>query len=342
MTGTVPYTLTAVSPAGKMKPRLGFVGVGWIGHHRLEAIATSGIAQVTAVHDLDSSRTDAVLREVDAKRAATLEELFSHDLDGVVIATPNSFHAEQSLAALEQGMAVFCQKPLARTGEEVRTIVNAARRNNRLLGVDLSYRHTLGMQKLREVVASGELGEIYAAELVFHNAYGPDKPWFYDVRLSGGGCIMDLGIHLIDLALWVFGFPKVDNVFTRLYAGGSPLKNNEQVEDYATVVLDMANGATTKLSCSWNLSAGRDAVIAATFYGTKGGISFHNVDGSFYDFTVEIFRGTRRETICSPPDNWGGRGVIAWATRLATNKYFDEEAMELLRVSEIIDRIYAA
>ena len=84
--------------------------------------------------------------------------------------------------------------------------------------MDLSYRHTTGMQRIRELIRAGELGHVYAVDLVFHNAYGPDKPWFYDVALSGGGCVIDLGIHLVDLALWTLGFPRVRGVASRLFA----------------------------------------------------------------------------------------------------------------------------
>ena len=108
-------------------------------------------------------------------------------LDGIVIATPNALHAPQTLAALERGLAVFCQKPLALDVREARAMVKAAREADRLLGVDYSYRFTDGAQELRRVVQAGELGKIFSLDLVFHNAYGPDKPWCFDPRLAGGG-----------------------------------------------------------------------------------------------------------------------------------------------------------
>src|SRR3546814_16842415 len=84
------------------------------------------------------------------------------------------------------------------------------------------------------MLATGALGRVHALDLVFHNAYGPDKPWFYDPRLSGGGCVMDLGIHLVDLALWALDFPEIVQVASALNAGGEPLANRPaMVEDYA-------------------------------------------------------------------------------------------------------------
>src|SRR5690606_2112222 len=128
--------------------------------------------------------------------------------DGVVIATPSALHAEQSIAALNMGKAVFCQKPLGRNAAETRAVVEAARKNNLLLGVDLCYRHTC-FRRIHDIIQSGELGHIYATELTFHNAWGPGKEWFYDPKRSGGGCVVDLGIHLIDLALWTLKETKV-------------------------------------------------------------------------------------------------------------------------------------
>ena len=133
-------------------------------------------------------------------------------LDGVVIATPNALHAPQTLAALERGLAVFCQKPLALDAREARAMVKAAREADRLLGVDYSYRFTDGAQELRRVVQAGELGKIFSLDLVFHNAYGPDKPWCFDPRLAGGGSLMDLGVHLIDLAFWLLDDPTIRRV----------------------------------------------------------------------------------------------------------------------------------
>lgn len=324
------------------RPRLGFLGVGWIGRHRLESLVQSGWAEVVGV----AEPTEAAAREAqrlvpDSRRVDSLEALLDLGLDGVVIATPSALHAEQSMRALERGVAVFCQKPLGRTREETRRVVEAARAADRLLGVDLSYRFTTGMRRLRERVQAGELGDIYAVNLVFHNAYGPDKAWFYDAKLSGGGCVMDLGIHLVDLALWVLGFPEVRRVSRQLFAQGRPLSGRvETVEDFAAAQLELSSGTVVQLACSWKLSAGCDAVIEASFHGTRGGASLRNVNGSFYDFTADLLRGTVRERLAEPPDEWGGRAAVDWAARLAAGARFDPESERLVQVAEALDRIY--
>lgn len=324
------------------RPRIGFLGTGWIGRHRMEAIHRSGVAQVVALHDpaVEAAR-DAAAAIEGAEVLPDFDHLLAADLDGIVIATPSALHAEQSIAALERGYPVFCQKPLGRTARETAAVVEVARRNDLLLEVDLSYRFTEGMQRIRETVQNGEIGEVYAADLAFHNAYGPDKEWFYDVSRSGGGCVMDLGIHLVDLALWVLEFPAVEAVTSRLFAGGAPLgRNAEVVEDFGTGRLDLSTGAAVQFACSWRLPAGRDARIQATFYGTEGGLRFRNVNGSFYDFVAERFHGTSTETLTASPDDWGGRAAVHWAERLARGDGFDGQADRLVAVAAVLDEVY--
>jgi len=334
--------LKANSQASLARPRLGFLGVGWIGRHRMQAILGTGAIDVAAIADPSPDMAaEAGKLAPAAKLVPTLDDILDLGVDGVVIATPSAMHAEQSIQALNRGVAVFCQKPLGRTAAEVQAVVDAARKADRLLGVDLSYRFTEGMRRIREIIDSGELGSIYAVDLVFHNAYGPDKPWFYDPALSGGGCVMDLGVHLVDLALWTLSHPGVSGVSGKLFANGAPLKDHaSQVEDYAVATMELETGAVVQLACSWRLQAGCDAVICATFYGTQGGVSLRNVNGSFYDFTAERYRGTARETLAAPPDEWGGRAAADWASRLAAEGRFDPAAEHLVDVARVLDRIY--
>src|SRR5918995_990027 len=154
--------------AAVARPRVGFLGVGWIGRDRLEAILRTGVVEVVGIADPSPENAAEAGRLVpQAELASTLDDLLDLEPDGVVIATPSALHAEQSVRALRRGAAVFCQKPLRRTG--------------------------------------------------------PDKPWFYDPALSGGGCVIDLGVHLVDLALWTLDFPDVSGVSANLFACGEPL-----------------------------------------------------------------------------------------------------------------------
>jgi predicted dehydrogenase len=324
------------------RPRLGFLGIGWIGRRRLEAIVAADAAEIVAIADPVPELIENC-RELAPKLRAcgTLNELLAAELDGLVISTPSALHAEQSIAALDRGVAVFCQKPLGRDAREVREIIEAARRADRLLGVDLSYRHVEGMQKIRKLIRGGELGEVFAVDLVFHNAYGPDKPWFYDPKLSGGGCVIDLGIHLVDAALWALD-ASVVSVSSRVFAGGQPLgARKDVVEDFATARLDLSTGAVVQLACSWRLHAGRMAVIEAAFYGTKAGAAMRNVNGSFRDFKTERFDGTESTILGEPPEEWGGRAAVAWVNQLVGSRRFDAEVERQIDVAVALDAIYS-
>jgi len=219
-------------------------------------------------------------------------------------------------------------------------VLNAAKRNNRLLGADFSYRYTTAFRRIYSIIQSGELGKIFAADLKFHNAYGPDKAWFYDYSLAGGGCVLDLGIHLVDLMLYALGFPQARNIKSSLFAKGLPVKGKKVVEDYANVSIELDNDVSVQLACSWNLPVGSDAVIEATFYGTKGAVALKNIQGSFYDFEGLRYHGTKTEVVASPPDNWGGKALLDWIKKLSVNNDYNPQADQFLRSAEIIDKIY--
>jgi predicted dehydrogenase len=304
----------------------------------MNALRESGSVEIALLCD---PVADLSADECGATRS--FDELLESDVDAIVIATPNSFHASQAIAALERGKAVFCQKPLGRNAAETRRVVEAAQANDRLLGVDLSYRHTAAMRAVREVIDSGAIGDVFAADLTFHNAYGPDKAWFYDRERSGGGCLLDLGVHLVDLLLWILAGPRIANVTSRLFAKGNPHFDRRQtVEDYATARLDFANGTTANVACSWNLNAGRDCVIEVRFFGTRGAAGFHNIGGSFHDFIAERYEKTTTTRLTGPPDDWGGRAAVAWAQRLQEDASFDREIESVIDVAQALDAIYDA
>jgi len=339
---TAPHPQLAREP-GAALPKIGFVGVGWIGRYRMKAITDLACSDVIGIVEPDASLARAARELAPSAAVCSFRELLDSDIDGIVIATPSALHAEQAIAALERGISVFCQKPLARNGAETRQVIDAARAANCLLKVDLSYRYVDGIRRIRELVSSGALGHVYSIELAFHNAYGPDKPWFYDAALSGGGCVIDLGIHLVDLALWMLDFPCVSEVSSRLFRNGQPFiraGGKVEVEDHAIANLSLQGDVAVQLSCSWKAHAGCDAVIQASFYGTKGGASFYNVNGSFYDFVAEHFQGTQRHILSKPPDAWGGRAVLAWLRQLTDSSDFDSEAEHLADIADTLDRIY--
>ena len=326
-----------------MTPRLGMLGCGWIGYKRLEALLASGGATVAAIVEPNTeARFAAQNLAGEAVLCESVEQLFNLGLDGIVVSTPSAQHADQSCQILNNKIAVFCQKPVGRNGAETAAVVKAAYCADRLVASDFCYRFTAGMQRIREAVSAGVLGDLYAIDLCFHNSFGPDKKWYYDATLSGGGCVIDLGIHLIDLAMWILGFPKVRSVSSRLFSRGRPLSQAGKgaVEDYAFASIDLNEPLHITITCSWNQPTGGDSLISAVFRGTRGAAEFKNIDGSFYNFRADCYFPGLRQNLSQPPDNWGGLALVHWASELACSNRFRDEAFELIRVAELVDRIY--
>jgi predicted dehydrogenase len=322
--------------------RLGFLGVGWIGRHRMEAVCGAGVASAAAIADVDQEAARAAARAIGgAEMCGDLEDLLACELDGVVIATPTALHARHVRLALSAGIPVFCQKPLGRTASECAELIALARDADRALGVDMSYRHVAAVRAALAARHAGRIGEPHAAELVFHNAYGPDKPWVRDAELAGGGALIDLGPHLLDLARLFIGQLNAGAVHADLFARGRRLEPNpSEVEDLALAQVTLADGRVLRVACSWWLPAGTDAVIEASFIGDSGALTIRNVNGSFYDFEARLIDGRRYETICEPSDDWGGRALIEWATQVAADPSYQPGIEHLVPVAQLIDRIY--
>ncbi|TPE51647.1 Gfo/Idh/MocA family protein [Amaricoccus solimangrovi] len=341
-----PHPFDAAGAPVARRPRLAFLGLGWIGRHRLRAVAEDGSAEIVGLADpVPEALAEATDVAPGARAADGLDGLLAMEPDGIVIATPSALHAGQSIRALEAGAAVFCQKPLGRDAREATAVVEAAGNADRLLGVDLSYRHTAAVAALREALRAGRLGEVFAMDAVFHNAYGPDKPWFYDRALSGGGCLADLGVHLVDLGLWLLDFPALEHVEAQAWRAGRRLDAealSRKAEDYVTATLSLAGGRALRLACSWRLHAGQDAVIRFEAFGAEGGAVIENRDGSFYDFATRLHRGTASEEVASPPDAWGGRAAVAWARALGRGARFDPSCRRLIDLARAIEAIYRA
>jgi len=323
------------------RPKVGFLGLGWIGQARLRALAETGLVDISALADSSAAALEAARSHApQAQLCSDLDQLLNQRLDAVVIATPSGLHAAACERAFERGLAVFCQKPLARDALETERLLESARRCDRLLRVDLSYRYTSALSALRDLVRTGSIGKVYAAELTFHNAYGPDKAWARDPALAGGGCLVDLGVHLLDAAFQVLGAQPVAQANARLFAHGKPLPPcPEQVEDFALGQLELADQTRISLACSWQSSFGDHARIRIALYGESGGAAFENVNGSFYDFVCDRYQGAQRERLYEGAEEWGGRAIVAWAQELVQSPRYQAQP-ELLCLAQALDSLY--
>lgn len=328
--------------SGSRRLRLGFIGLGWIGRRRLDAIAERSDVSVAVLSDADAPRLDAAAAIYpDARTQVDFDAVLECDVDGVVIATPNANHSAQAIACLSRGIPVFCQKPLAIDAAETARVLEAAAAAERLLAVDYSYRHVRGMPELRRRIGAGELGEISAIDLVFHNAYGPNKAWCFDRNRSGGGCLLDLGIHLVDLASWLQGSPGMEVASSRLFSRGRRAAPGD-IEDLAFVEIRQDNGALVRVACSWNAQIGCDAQISAQIHAMRGGALWRNLNGSFVNFQVDLFRGNTREELGISLDDWGPGALSAWIERLHIDSSFDPDAWDVLTGARLIEQAYLA
>jgi predicted dehydrogenase len=322
-------------------PRLGFAGLGWIGLKRLQLLSSYGWKGDLFFFDPDeqvSAKVTSTFPKAISEKS--FESLLDQDLDGVVIATPSAIHALQTETALNRGCHVFCQKPLGRNLRETERLVFLAQEKNLLLAVDYSYRHTQGIQQIKNLLHNNKIGDVYAVEAVFHNAYGPDKDWYYDKNLSGGGCLMDLGTHMADMLIYLLDVEDISVAFCNLLAKGRQIDSDDDVEDFAEAQLRSSEGISIRMACSWKHSVGKDAAIYLRIYGTKGGLEFQNVNGSFYEFKSDLYYQNKSQLLSSGPDQWEGRALCHWVDGIKQGRGFDDDSFELMKAARIIDSIY--
>ncbi len=232
--------------------RVGIVGGGWPGQRHAEGFAASEAWDVVAVADLDPERRIGLTRGNGATAVASAEELFARgDLDAVVVALPTFLHRQTVLAALEAGKHVLCEKPPALNAVEAAEMASAAARHGRILSFGLQRRGSPPAAAAQAMIAEDRLGEIYHARAVFTRAWGAPSGagnWFRDPARSGGGPLIDIGIHVLDLAWFLMGRPEpvaVSGVTHDRSPETSPLENA------AFGLLRFAGGRSIQLEASW-------------------------------------------------------------------------------------------
>jgi predicted dehydrogenase len=259
--------------------RVGVVGLGWPGMRHLESYLKHPSAEVVAVCDANPSLLQSVQRQHQIELGFdNLESLLAVDgLDAVSICTPNYLHEPMVCAALAAGKHVLCEKPLAATLEQGERIAATARVSNRVCMIGFSRRYRDDSRAVKSLVESGELGEIYHAHTGWlRRRFNPSvRGWFLSKAQSGGGPLIDLGVHMLDLALWFMGNPRAVSVsgavsyrFGERLGHGSPV----DVEDMASAYIRLDNGATIVLETSWFAYTGATDHVFCQILGTRGGV----------------------------------------------------------------------
>lgn len=265
---------------------IGVIGCGSIAEYHLPAYANNPDATVVAVCDLDADRAQARAAQSGARRVCTsYEELLDDpDVEAVSVCTRNDTHAAITVAALESGRSVLVEKPMARTVAEAEAIVAAEAASPGVVQVGFVRRWSPNAQVLKAFIDAGDLGEVYYAKASCLRAAGNPGGWFADRAVSGGGPLIDVGVHFIDLAWYFMGTPAVTSVSgwtsDRLGNRGNienlarwkssdydPSKNT--VEDLAGALVRFANGAVLAVDTSYSLHGRNDTAVK--LFGDRGG-----------------------------------------------------------------------
>jgi predicted dehydrogenase len=280
------------------------------GQVRVAVVGTGAIAQIVhlpllrempgavveAVCDVDDSKAGAIAGRLGIPHVYDrLESLLDADVaDAVVLCTPNHLHAEQAIMALEAGKHVLVERPLALRPDDVEAAVAAAEKADRVLMVAYNNRYRPDTQGLRSFIEAGELGRVFTMHGTwFSRKIRPKRRTWRHTRDTGGGAFLDLGVQVLDLCLWMAGYPEAESVCAHLHPG-----ENMEVEDAAAVLIRLKDAATLSIQVTWSLLADRDRHHVRVF-GTAGSAStqplkvFKEIEQGMLDVTPQIAQ--RRE-----------------------------------------------
>ena len=283
---------------GSRRLRVAVVGVGGIGGCHVDMVNSCPDAELVAVC---ARNPDVFARLKEKTRGAAeyedYEQMLAREkLDLVTIGLPNHLHAPVTIAALEAGAHVLCEKPLATTTGDAQKMVDTAEKRGLTLAVNLSYRFTPQSQFLHNLTEQGELGDVYFGHTVWHRRRGVPKGtgWFVDKKLAGGGPLIDLGVHRLDLAWWLMGRPRPVRASGATYGKFQELYSERfgipvTTEDLAAGFIRFENGATLSVQASWAGNVQWNERMVTRLWGTRAGLVQEN-EGEGYKFVCRIFR----------------------------------------------------
>lgn len=283
------------------KVRVAVIGAG-IGQAHLNGYAKIPEAEVVAVCDLNTERAAKVAAATGFAGVPIFadykEMLAEANVDAVSVGLPNMLHAPVAVDCLNAGKHVISEKPLSINATEGQKIADAAEKNDRKCMVGQVNRFRSDSQYLKKVVESGDLGNIYYSHTGWLRKRGIPGfgGWFTTKSMSGGGPLIDIGVHLLDVSWWLCGCPKPVAAYGVTYAefgprglgqGGWGIPPKEvkpyDVEDLAVALLRFENGLTINLEVSWALNTRDDNEMWVQIYGDKGGCEWGEPTGVFLD-----------------------------------------------------------
>jgi predicted dehydrogenase len=279
------------------KVKIGVVGLG-MGRAHIEGFRSHPHAEVVALCDIDTHRLGAAAHDFEIDQTFENFEtmLDQSDLDAVSIAVPNFLHHPLALKAFEAGQHVLCEKPIAITVSQGEEMVAAAKQAGKKLMVNFAFRFFPSCQALKRQVDRGALGEVYFGRTLWHRRRGIPGfgGWFGTKEKSGGGSLIDIGVHRLDLALWLMGDPQPVAVSGAVYGhlGREKAAGENQrfdVEDMGCGLIRFDNGATLILETSWALNIKEEEYTQTRLCGTSGGLMQKLVFTPSHKETGEIY-----------------------------------------------------
>ncbi|MBS3945648.1 MAG: Gfo/Idh/MocA family oxidoreductase [Melioribacter sp.] len=253
------------------KTKVGVIGLGGIAQLvHLPILSKLNTVQLVAVAEINRSRMKNVGEKYpSAKQFLDYKEMLSNDeLDAVIISTPTDTHEKIALDCLESKKNILIEKPISRNLKEAKEIVTAAKKVKKVAMVGMNSRFRPDTMLLRSIINSGDLGDLFYINCSWLRKKSSLQKWFTNKNLSGGGVIIDLGIVILDLALWMLG----DNVETVSVQKYDHTKN--ETEDSAMGMLRFQKGEVVNFEVSWELLSNTDS-FNITVHGTKGSASLN-------------------------------------------------------------------
>jgi len=253
------------------KIKVGVIGCGSIAKHRhLPEYFGNEHVEIIAVCDMVTERANEMAKKYNAKSYKNYEELLADsDIDAVSVCTSNHLHAKVSIAGLNAGKHVLCEKPMATSSEEAEEMIEAARKNNKKLMIAHNQRFVTSHQKAKQLIEKGEIGKIYSFRTAFGHG-GPEgwsadgkESWFFRKKEAFIGAMGDLGVHKTDLLRFLLGEEIVEvGAFVETSA-----KENADVDDTAVCILRTESGIIGTLAASWSYVVKEDN--STIIYGEK-------------------------------------------------------------------------
>ncbi len=342
------------------KLKAGVIGLG-MGWNHLAGYMEHPDVEVVAIADRIEAKREKAVKEYNIPKTYSegIDLIRNEKLDILTVAVPNNQHKELTIAGLRAGANVLCEKPMALNTAEAEEMLAVSRETGRKLGIDFSYRFSPQSRAMKALVEEGVLGNVYYARSVWmrrrgvpgvqsgFNTAGGAGVWFYDIEQSGGGPLIDLGVHRLDLALWLMGYPDPAWVMGSTYSKIGPslaakVGREYTVEDLACAMIKFKNGATLELDAAWACNIKENEKMSTRLIGDKGGLFQYNLNEG-YTYDCEYYQeiaGNQFDSKLHPPVPDVKSAYAMFAEAVRDDKPFLVAAEEGVTVMRLLDAIY--